>query len=83
MKLTKSKLKQIIREEIQNLNEGKQIFKKKMSGLEKNVIRLDEEPHSDENLYGIRVNGDFVAMITISHDGRITTTRHKKNIKLK
>ncbi|MBC8428356.1 hypothetical protein H8D04_00590 [bacterium] len=83
MKITKSQLRELIREELENLNEGKQIFKKKMSGLEKNVIRLDEEPHSDENLYGIRVNGDFVAIITIGHDGTITTTRHKKNIKLK
>ena len=83
MKLTKSKLKEIIREEIQNLNEGKDIFKTKIKGMEKNTITFTDEPHEDGTYFGVRVNRDNVGVVIVHSDGNITFSRHKSKVKLK
>ena len=83
MKLTKSKLKEIIREEIQNLNEGKDIFKTKIKGMEKNTITFTDEPHEDGTYFGVRVNNTNVGVIIVSTDGNIHFGRHKNKVKLK
>ena len=83
MKLTKSKLKEIIREEIQNLNEGKDIFKTKIKGMEKNTITFTDEPHEDGTYFGVRINNTNVGVIIVSSDGNIHFGRHKNKVKLK
>jgi hypothetical protein len=83
MKLTKSKLKEIIREEIQKLNEAKDIFTTKIKGMEKNTITFSDEPHEDGTYFGVRVNRDTVGVVIVHSDGNITVSRHKNKIKLK
>ena len=79
----KSKLREIIREEIQKLNEGKNIFTTKIKGMEKNTITFSDEPHEDGTYFGVRVNRDNVGVVIVHSDGNITVSRHKNKIKLK
>ena len=81
MKLTKTRLKEIIREEL--LNEAKDIFKTKIKGLEKNNIALAVEPHSDRTMYALRINGIAVGVFSIFPDGKITMTQFEKKVKVK
>ena len=83
MKLTKQTLRKMIKEEIQNLNEGKDIFKTKIKGMEKNTITFTDEPHEDGTYFGVRVNNTNVGVIIVSTDGNIHFGRHKNKVKLK
>ena len=83
MKLTKAKLKQIIREEVQGLTEGKKIFQTKIKGMEKNTIRFDDEPHEDGTYYGIWVNNNNIGIVIVGSDGDISFIRNRKKVSLK
>ena len=83
MKLTKAKLKQLIHEEVQGLTEGKEIFKTKIKGMEKNIIRFDDEPHEDGTYFGISVNNNHIGTVIVGSDGDITFSRHKRKVSLK
>ena len=65
------------------VNEGKDIFKTKIKGMEKNTITFTDEPHEDGTYFGVRVNNTNVGVIIVSSDGNIHFGRHKDKVKLK